>query len=140
MREQRKQVVQAAGGIVYRRRPDGELEVAIVHRPKYDDWTLPKGKVDRGETIHEAAEREVEEETGLHVKRGPMISQLGYRDNQGRAKQVNYYYMTPVGGAFTPNKEVDEMRWVTLEEALELLTYDRDRELLAAVLPDAPPL
>ncbi|MGH2726591.1 MAG: NUDIX hydrolase [Actinomycetota bacterium] len=140
MKKQKKEIVRAAGGIVYRRRPDGELEVALVHRPKYNDWTLPKGKVDRGETIHKAAEREVEEETGLKVNRGPGIAQLSYRDGRGRPKQVDYFYMTPVSGAFTPNNEVDELRWVTLDEALTLLTYDRDREMLAAVLPHAPPI
>ena len=132
--------IRAAGGILYRPRPDGELEVALIHRPRYDDWTLPKGKVDRGETIHMAAEREVEEETGFKVKRGPGIAQSSYRDRRGRMKIVDYFYMTPIGGEFHPNDEVDEMRWLRLENALALLTYDRDREMLAAVMPNAPPL
>ncbi|MEX2555911.1 MAG: NUDIX hydrolase [Actinomycetota bacterium] len=140
MRKQKKEIVQAAGGIVYRRRPDGELEVVLVHRPRHDDWSLPKGKVERGETIHKAAVREVEEETGLRVQRGTGIAQLSYRNGNGRPKHVDYFYMTPVGGELTPNDEVDELRWVTLDEALRLLTYDRDREMLAAVLPNAPPL
>ena len=140
MKKQKSRVIRAAGGILYRPRKDGELEVAVIHRPRYDDWTLPKGKVDRGETIHEAAEREVEEETGFKVRRGPGIAQNTYRDRRGRLKIVDYFYMTPTGGEFRPNDEVDEVRWLLLDEAVALLTHDRDREMLAAVLPHAPPL
>ena len=140
MKKGKGQVIRAAGGVLYRRRPDGALEVAVIHRPRYDDWTLPKGKVDRGETIHQAAEREVEEETGFKVKRGRGIAQSSYRDRHGRMKIVDYFFMTPVGGRFQPNDEVDEMRWLPLEEALALLTHDRDREMLATVMPHAPPL
>ena len=142
MRKQNSQVIKAAGGIVYRDRPDGARQVAVIHRPRYNDWTLPKGKVDSGETIHKAAEREVEEETGFKVKRqgGSVIAQNSYHDRKGRTKIVYYYFMTPIGGEFRPNDEVDEVRWLTLDEALALLTHDRDREMLAAVLPNAPPL
>ena len=142
MKKQKNQVTRAAGGIVYRDRSDGEREVALIHRPRYDDWTLPKGKVDPGETIHKAAEREVEEETGFKVERqgGSVIARNPYRDRKGRMKIVYYYFMTPIGGEFRPNDEVDEVRWLTLDEALALLTHDRDREMLAALLPHAPPL
>ena len=131
--------VVAAGGIVYRATARG-TEVLLIHRPRYDDWTLPKGKVDRGETIHLAAEREVEEETGLKVERGREIAQISYRDGKGRRKIVHYFYMTPVEGEFRPNDEVDEVRWLALDDALALLTHERDRDMLAAVLPDGAPI
>jgi 8-oxo-dGTP pyrophosphatase MutT (NUDIX family) len=140
MKKQRKVVVEAAGGVVFRRVPDGQVEVAVIHRPRYDDWTLPKGKLEKGETRHVAAVREVEEETGLRVRRFDEWMQTGYRDRRGQNKIVTYYFMTPIGGEFHPNDEVDEMRWLRLEDAVALLTHERDREMLAAVLPHAPPL
>jgi 8-oxo-dGTP diphosphatase len=108
-------------------RRDGQ--VAIVHRPKYDDWTFPKGKLDPGESFEEAALREVEEETGLVCELGEELPSTTYTDNRGRDKVVRYWAMTPVAGEFDPNDEVDELRWVTPDEARERLTYDRDRRL-----------
>jgi 8-oxo-dGTP diphosphatase len=120
--------VQAAGGVLVR---DGR--VAVVHRPKYEDWSLPKGKLDPGESFEEAALREVQEETGI---RGELVRELpstSYRDSKDRPKVVRYWEMTPVAGEFVPNSEVDELRWLEPDEAAGLLTYDRDREVLAAL-------
>ena len=117
--------VAAAGGVVRR---DGD--VLLVHRPKYDDWTLPKGKLDRGESFEDAALREVEEETGFVCELGEEVESTTYEDRNGKVKLVRYWEMTPVGGEFEPNDEVDELRWLPPDEARELLTYDRDRGVL----------
>src|SRR5262249_50578240 len=127
------EVVHAAGGVVWRRTPGGETEVLVVHRPKYDDWTLPKGKLTRGETAEEGAIREVAEETGLTVELGPELAHTEYGDAEGRAKVVRYWSMAPVGGQFEPNHEVDETRWVPVDDAPGLLSYDRDRAVLASL-------
>jgi 8-oxo-dGTP diphosphatase len=118
--------VNAAGGIVMR---DGL--VCLVHRPRYDDWTLPKGKLDRGESFEDAALREVWEETGLRCRLLDEVAPARYRDHKGREKLVRYWRMEVVEDpGFTPNDEVDELRWVAPEEAAELLTYDHDRALV----------
>jgi ADP-ribose pyrophosphatase YjhB (NUDIX family) len=121
--------VKAAGGVV--RRDDGKI--AVVHRDRYDDWSLPKGKLDPGETWEDAALREVREETGLHCMLGRELSSAFYKDRKGRAKAVRYWLMEPTGGEFEPNDEVDELRWLTPAEAAELLTYPRDIELAQEV-------
>jgi 8-oxo-dGTP pyrophosphatase MutT (NUDIX family) len=119
--------VEAAGGVVVR---DGQ--VALVHRPRYDDWTLPKGKLDPGESFEHAAIREVEEETGLRARLVRELPSTSYEVN-GRPKIVRYWLMEVEDeGSFVPNEETDELRWVPLDEARGLLTYVRDRELLAA--------
>jgi 8-oxo-dGTP diphosphatase len=129
--------VVAAGGVVHRRRRRGVRrrdEVVVVHRPRYDDWSLPKGKRDASDSDDAAtALREVEEETGLRCELGDFLGETRYRDNRGRDKVVRYWLMTPVDGpraAFVPNREVDELRWCTPTEAGRLLTYDHDRALL----------
>ena len=124
--------VKASGGVVCRRGESG-LEVALVHRPRYDDWSFPKGKLDRGESWEAGALREVEEEIGLRCALGEELSPTAYRDNKGRAKVVRYWLMEPIDGTFAPNDEVDEMRWLSVGAAGELLSYDRDRELLREV-------
>ena len=120
-------VVRAGGGIV--RRPNRD-EVLVVHRPKYDDWSLPKGKVDGDETDEECALREVEEETGFQVRLGAEAGSTSYTDSQGRPKKVRYWEMVIESGEFTPNREVDEIRWLDQAAAERLLTYDHDRALL----------
>jgi 8-oxo-dGTP diphosphatase len=122
--------VEAAGGIVL----DDEGRVAIVHRPRYDDWSLPKGKLDAGESFEEAALREVEEETGMRCSLGDELDPVRYRDNKGRPKLVRYWLMyVEDDPGFVPNDEVDELRWVTPGEAAELLTYPHDAELARGV-------
>ena len=118
--------VLAAGGLVLR---DGAI--AVVHRPKYDDWSLPKGKLDEGEDFEQAALREVEEETGLRCSLGRELGDATYTDNKDRNKLVRYFEMHPEAGEFTPNDEVDELRWVTVAEAPGVLSYEFDRELVA---------
>jgi 8-oxo-dGTP diphosphatase len=124
--------VLAAGGLVLR---DGE--VAVVHRPRYDDWSLPKGKLDEGEDFAEAALREVWEETGLHCRIDSALGYTNYTDRKDRAKLVRYYRMTPESGEFEPNDEVDELRWLGLDDALECLTYDHDRDLVLMAMRHA---
>jgi 8-oxo-dGTP diphosphatase len=122
-------LVRAAGAILVR---DGK--VAVVHRPRYDDWTLPKGKLEPGESEPEAAVREVGEETGFA---GEIVADLGtisytvVKGGRTLPKQVRYYLMTTTGGAFTGEYEVDEVRWLDRVAAEALLTYERDREVLA---------
>ena len=132
-------VVQAAGGVVTRNARDGTLEVLVVHRPRYDDWSLPKGKLEPGESFEEAARREIEEETGVQVELGAALPTTDYVDRHGRPKVVHYWRMTPVGEtAWQPNDEVDETRWITVAEAGTLLSYEHDRRLVAAVGDSAP--
>lgn len=120
-------LIEAAGGVVVR---DGQ--VALVHRPRYDDWTLPKGKLDPGESFEDAAVREVEEETGLRARLVRQLPATTYEVN-GRPKVVRYWLMEVEDeGPFLANDETDELRWVAPDEALRLLTYDRDRDVLRA--------
>lgn len=128
------ELVRAGGGVVRRAGPDGE-EVLLVHRPRYDDWTFPKGKADTGETDEETALREVEEETGLAARLGQELPSTRYRDARGRPKVVRYWTMTVERGEFEPHREVDEIRWARPDDAYRLLTYDRDHEVLQAVPP-----
>ena len=126
------EVVQAAGGLVVRRR-DGILEIALVHRPEHHDWSFPKGKLEVGEGFEDGALREVREETGLVCRIVRFIGHTEYVDRKGRPKAVAYWLMEATGGSFTPNLEVDELRWVPLDGAYRLLTYPRDRELVAVL-------
>jgi 8-oxo-dGTP pyrophosphatase MutT (NUDIX family) len=118
-------IVRAAGGIVCR---DGR--VLLVHRPKYDDWTFPKGKADEGETDEECALREVKEETGLDCTLERELASSSYTDGRGRPKHVRYWLMRPEAGRFEPTAEVDEIAWLDPGEAADRLSYDRDREVL----------
>jgi 8-oxo-dGTP pyrophosphatase MutT (NUDIX family) len=124
------EVVRAAGGVVWRPDASGEPEVALVHRPAYDDWTFPKGKLLDGEEDEAAALREVMEETGLICRLGEYLGSLSYRDRKDRPKTVRYWAMEPIEGSFAPNAEVDAIRWLPAGDAAEVLTYDHDRELL----------
>lgn len=130
--------VLAAGGILWRTASDSNaVEVLLVHRPRYRDWTFPKGKLHSGETLLAAAIREVHEETGLSVVVGHRMSTVGYRTLDG-PKEVTYWVMRPAGGTFVPNDEVDKLRWVRMDRAAKTLSYAHDRRL-ARELSDLPP-
>jgi 8-oxo-dGTP diphosphatase len=116
--------LRAAGGLVVR-----EGRVLVVHRPKYDDWAFPKGKLELGETWEDAAVREVEEETSLRCKLGPYVGSTHYPMAEG-LKEVRYFRMTSPDDAKAQN-EIDELRWITPAEGASLLSYDYDRALLA---------
>jgi 8-oxo-dGTP diphosphatase len=121
--------VRAAGGVLVREGRDGP-EVAVIHRPKYEDWSLPKGKLDDGEDFEEAALREVREETGMRAELGAELSSVSYRDRKGRTKIVRYWLMRVAGGEFEPGSEVDELRWLDPDSARKLLSYAHDAELV----------
>jgi 8-oxo-dGTP pyrophosphatase MutT (NUDIX family) len=122
--------VVAAGGVVIRTDADGIRRFAVVHRPKYDDWSFPKGKLLDGESYEDAARREVEEETGLRCDLERDLGVVRYRDRRGRPKVVRYWTMRPIAGAFAPTDEVDQLRWVDAREAEDLLSHADDRRLL----------
>ena len=126
-------VVQAAGGLVVRRQ-SGILEIVVVHRPVHDDWSFPKGKLEAGETFESAALREVREETGMSCRLLRFIGHTEYVDRKGRPKAVAYWVMAAEAGFFTPNAEVDELRWLSLENAARLLSYPRDGELATVLM------
>jgi 8-oxo-dGTP pyrophosphatase MutT (NUDIX family)/phosphohistidine phosphatase SixA len=130
----RPQSVRAAGGVLRRVGPKG-IEVLLVHRPRYDDWTLPKGKAQPDETDEETAVREVEEETGLRASLGFELPSTRYRDSQGRDKVVRYWTMRPESGSFEPHGEVDAIEWTPIADAGSKLSYERDAEVLRAVPP-----
>lgn len=121
--------IRAAGAVLWR--DEGAVEVAVVHRPRYDDWSLPKGKLDAGETVPAAAVREVHEETGYHVVLGRHVAQVQYKAF-GRPKVVDYFSARAVRGGFTPNNECDDLRWLPVAEAAALVTRREDRDVLAA--------
>jgi 8-oxo-dGTP diphosphatase len=125
-------VVRAAGGVVVRDGRSGR-EVLLVHRPAYDDWSLPKGKCHDGERDEDCALREVEEETGLRCELRAELPSTEYRDGRGRPKVVRYWAMQPVGGEAQPQAEVDEVAWLLPERARAVLTWDRDIAVLDAL-------
>ena len=124
-------VVRAAGGVVWRRGPDG-LEVLLIHRPRYGDWSFPKGKANGdAERDEDTAVREVEEEVGLRLTLGPELESTGYRDSKGRRKVVRYWAMElPFGEEPIAGDGVDAVAWVALEDATARLTWDRDLAVL----------
>jgi 8-oxo-dGTP pyrophosphatase MutT (NUDIX family) len=124
--------VRAAGGVVAAQDGDGRVAILLVHRPRYDDWSLPKGKRDPGESDEDCARREVEEETGLRCELGVELPSTHYVDRKGRTKQVRYWAMEVVGGEFAPNDEVDEVRWLAPAAAVDLLSYPHDAEVVIA--------
>ncbi|WP_313404357.1 NUDIX domain-containing protein [Aeromicrobium sp.] len=126
-------VIQAAGGIVWRKAAPGAIEVLLVHRPRYDDWTFPKGKADPGEPLPVTAVREIAEETGYEVRLVHPLPEVTYRV-KGGVKQVAYWTCRLVGDEsdFQPNREVDELRWVAPRDARKKLSYEHDRSLLEA--------
>lgn len=128
--------VRAAGGVILRE-GQGGYEVAVVHRPKYDDWSLPKGKLEAGESWEDAALREVAEETGYECALGSELSSAAYEDDKGRDKLVRWWLMRPLSGEFSANDEIDEMRWLAAAEAGDSLDYEHDRALVREALAAA---
>ena len=123
--------VEAAGCVIYKDGPS----FCVIHRPRYDDWSMPKGKLDPGETFEQAAVREIEEEVGLRGALGVELPAVAYTDHKGRSKIVRYWLMRAEDvPPFEPNHEVDEVRWLDAEAALGLLSYERDHALLDAAL------
>jgi len=121
----------AAGGVVWRRDIEGEIEVLLVHRPRYDDWSLPKGKVEEGEALISCAYREILEETGLSIKLGPYIGSVEYYVPDG-LKSVAYWSASLVEdhSSFHANEEVDQIIWLDLQSAAFRATRESDREIL----------
>jgi len=128
-RKVRDDVIRAAGGILLRAVGAERVEVALVHRAGRDDWSLPKGKLDPGESYEECALREVLEETGYRCRLVRFVGFTEYRDRRGRPKVVGYWVMEVLDGDFAVSREVDDLRWLELDVAARVLTYDRDRAL-----------
>lgn len=127
-------MVWAAGGVVVRRSNHG-VKILVVHRPRYGDWSLPKGKLEEGERLESAALREVLEETGYSCSLGEVLPVVVYVDGRARTKAVVYWVMTVESGSFSSNDEVDQVRWVGPERVMQLLDYERDIDLLRDCLP-----
>ncbi|EDY48124.1 conserved hypothetical protein [Streptomyces clavuligerus] len=128
-------MIRAAGCVLWRRSPHGggDVEICLVHRPKYDDWSHPKGKLKRGEDARAGARREVREETGTDCDPGPELPTVRY-PVEGRPKEVRYWAAEATGGGFTPNREVDRVVWLSPRAAHIRLTQERDRALVDAFL------
>ena len=128
-------IVRAGGGVVWRVGPGLDPEILLVHRPKYDDWSLPKGKVEAGEDDLACALREVAEETALVCEVGTELPAVSYVDGHGHPKTVRYWLMRPKVDAAEPQNEVDDIRWLPPSDAIDLLTYEHDRNLIEGLPP-----
>jgi 8-oxo-dGTP diphosphatase len=129
-------VVRAAGGVPWRRR-NGHVEVLLIHRPKYDDWSFPKGKNLAGERDEDCAVREVAEETSLQVHLGRDLGTVSY-EAKGKPKRVHYWAVSPTNSEDArPANEIDEVTWLDSDEAATRLTYDRDRDVLRSFVEGA---
>jgi 8-oxo-dGTP pyrophosphatase MutT (NUDIX family) len=122
--------VLAAGGVITRVDGEADRTFGVVHRPRHGDWSLPKGKLEPGESLEQCALREVAEETGLVCELGVFLGTTSYTDSRLRPKTVWWWAMEPKSGSFVPGDEVDELVWLTAAAAGERLSYERDRELL----------
>ncbi len=131
-------VIRAAGGVIWRPSEwlPGKVDVVLVHRPAYDDWSLPKGKAERDESDEDTAVREVREETGLAVELGAELPSTRYLDRYAKPKVVRYWVMKPVSGDLKGSNEVDAARWLPFDRARQMLSYERDQPVLDA-LPEA---
>ncbi len=129
--------VLAAGGVLWRPGRHGP-EVALVHRPRYDDWAYPKGKLDKGEDMASAAVREIVEETGHRARLGALLGDVRYQVPEG-AKVVRYWAAEALGGEFTPNDETDRLEWVSVDRAADQLSYRHDLEVLQRFIDTGPP-
>ncbi|MEU2788771.1 NUDIX hydrolase [Streptomyces sp. NPDC007100] len=126
--------IRAAGCVLWRRSAaDGGLEIALVHRPKYGDWSFPKGKLKRDEDWLSGALREVAEETGMRCHPGAQLPTVHYMTND-RPKEVRYWAAEATTGTFEPNDEVDQLLWLPPAQARSVLTQDMDRDLIDALL------
>ena len=124
------ETVLAAGGVVWRRNENKKIEVVIVHRPKYDDWSFPKGKADLKEALIACAFREILEETNITTQFGPFIGQVEYQTSEG-LKQVSYWAAKAIDvKEFNANTEVDQVKWVEISEVKQILSMDSDKEIL----------
>jgi 8-oxo-dGTP pyrophosphatase MutT (NUDIX family) len=137
---ERRRVVEAAGCVVWRRTSDDHVEVVLVHRPPpHDDWSLPKGKLDRGESHAEAAVREVHEETGFRGELGPGLGEVRYDLPAGGHKHVRFWAMEALSDdGWSPGDEIDGLRWVRADRAAGELTWSSDREVLARFASTCP--
>ena len=126
-----KSVVRAAGGVPYRDRGD-TVEVLVVHRAEYDDWTFPKGKNHAGESDEDCIRREILEETGLEVVVERFLGESRYRDAKGRPKVARFWALRPRRDDARPRAEIDAVEWLEPEAARARLSYPRDREILDA--------
>lgn len=128
------ELILAAGAVIWRRSTCTDaIEIVVIHRPRYDDWSFPKGKLQSGEAPREAARREVKEETGLDCVLGVALPTRHYLA-RGRPKEVRYWTATTTGGSFAPNREVDRLVWLPASAARERLSQDHDRPLVGALL------
>ena len=125
-------VVRAAGGVIVRDTGEREPEVLLIHRARHDDWTFPKGKLEPGESYQACALREVAEETGLRCLLGEELPQTSHVDHKGRLKIVRYWVMRPIAGEPEARYDVDLVRWLPVDRAVRLLSYEHDRALLKA--------
>jgi 8-oxo-dGTP diphosphatase len=123
-------LVTAAGGVLHRPSPRG-LQIVLVHRPRYDDWSLPKGKTEAGESAEDTARREVLEETGYVVTLGVEVGSINYEVKPRHPKSVRYWLVDIVSGAFAPSDEVDVLEWVGLSEALTRVTHQGERQMIS---------
>jgi 8-oxo-dGTP diphosphatase len=130
-------VIRAAGALLWRESSELKIEIALIHRPRYDDWSLPKGKIEEGESSLRCAFREVIEETGITPQFGRELGSVEYKEPAG-LKRVKYWAAKPLTDEFQPNEEVDEIKWLNTEDALSVATHESDRSIIENFLTQDP--